>query len=511
MIIDDGQYDVIIVGTGAGGGTLAHKLAPTGKKILILERGDFMPLEEQNRSNVDVFKWERYHAPEQWYDTAGEPFSPQMNYAVGGNTKIYGATLLRFRERDFERVEHQAGVSLEWCVKYADFEPYYTEAEQLYQVHGSLGDDPTEPEHSQGYPFEAIGQEPEIEEICGAMRSQPGLSATLHPTRLPLGLTRQDDDPTNDSEVSGIVPALKHPNVTLKTGAKVIALHTDPSGQRVKAVETQVGDQIYLFFADIVVLACGAVNSAALLLQSVNEKHPKGLGNSSDLVGRNLMKSLLTAVVQLKNKANKGDFFKTVYVNDFYWGDADFPYPMGHIYNTGGLLSDIIFAEAPPLLSILAKYMPNFGLKQLATRSIGWWIQTEDLPDPNNRVRVENNKLYIDYTPNNLEAHDRLIYRWTDILKTIEKELGGFQRGTHPRGEVPIQVMANQCGTCRFGNDRTTSVLDPNCRSHDVDNLYVVDSSFFPSNASVSPALTVIANALRVGEHLIERLGSGRL
>ncbi|MEO1183076.1 MAG: GMC family oxidoreductase, partial [Cyanobacteria bacterium J06636_28] len=269
----------------------------------------------------------------------------------------------------------------------------------------------------------------------------------------------------------------------------------------------QVGDQIYLFFAEIVVLACGAVNSAALLLQSANEKHPKGLGNSSDLVGRNLMKSLLTAVVQLKNKANKGDFFKTVYINDFYWGDADFPYPMGHIYNTGGLLSDIIFAEAPPLLSILAKYMPNFGLKQLATRSIGWWIQTEDLPDPNNRVRVENNKLYIDYTPNNLEAHDRLIYRWTDILKTIEKELGGFQRGTHPRGEVPIQVMANQCGTCRFGNDRTTSVLDPNCRSHDVDNLYVVDSSFFPSNAGVSPALTVIANALRVGEHLIERLG----
>ena len=502
MIIDDGQYDVIIVGTGAGGGTLAHKLAPTGKKILILERGDFMPLEEQNRSDVDVFKRERYHAPEQWYDTAGEPFSPQMNYAVGGNTKIYGATLLRMRERDFERVEHQAGVSQEWCLKYADFEPYYSEAEQLYKVHGTLSGDPTEPDHSQGYPFEAIKQEPEIEEMFGAISAH-----NLHPSRLPLGLTRQDDDPTSDSEVSGIAPALKHANVTLKTGATVVALHTDPSGQVVKAVEAQIGDQTYLFFSKIVALACGAVNSAALLLQSANEKHPQGLANSSDLVGRNLMKSLLTAVVQLKNKANKGDFLKTVYINDFYWGDDDFPYPMGHIYNTGGLLTDIIFAEAPPLLSILAKYMPGFGLKQLATRSLGWWVQTEDLADLNNRVRVANNKLYIDYTPNNVEAHDRLVYRWIDILKTIEKDLGGFQRGNHPRGEVPIQVMANQCGTCRFGHDPMTSVLDPNCRTHDVDNLYVVDSSFFPSSASVSPALTVIANALRVGEHLVKRLG----
>ena len=502
MIIDDGQYDVIIVGTGAGGGTLAHRLAPTGKKVLILERGDFMPLEEQNRSDVDVFKRERYHAPEQWYDTAGEPFSPQMNYAVGGNTKIYGATLLRMRERDFEQVEHQTGSSLEWCLKYADFEPYYSEAEQLYKVHGSLGDDPSEPEHSQTYPFDAIEQEPELEELMGEIAAH-----NLHPARLPLGLTRQDDDPTNDAEVSGIVPALKHPNVTLKTGAKVVALHTDPSGKLVKAVEAQIGEQTYLFLADIVALACGAVNSAALLLQSANEKHPRGLANSSDLVGRNLMKSLLTAIVQIKTKANQGNFLKTLYINDFYWGDKEFPYPMGHVYNTGGLLADIIFAEAPPLLSVFAKYMPGFGLKQLATRSIGWWVQTEDLPDPNNRVRVENNKLYIDYTPNNLEAHDRLVYRWLDVLKAVEKELGGFQRGNHPRGEMPLQVMANQCGTCRFGIDRTTSVLAPNCQTHDVDNLYVVDSSFFPSNASVSPALTVIANALRVGDHLIDRLG----
>jgi choline dehydrogenase-like flavoprotein len=218
------------------------------------------------------------------------------------------------------------------------------------------------------------------------------------------------------------------------------------------------------------------------------------------------MKSLMSTIVQLSNKANSGSFQKTICVNDFYWGDADFPYPMGHIQNSGGLLTDIIFAESPPVFSIVAKLMPEFGLKQLATRSIGWWAQTEDLPDPNNRVRMDGNKLYVDYNPNNTEAHDRLIYRWTDVLKNIEKSLDGFRSGIHPSGEVPLQVMANQCGTCRFGDDPTTSVLDRDCRAHDLDNLYVVDGSFFPSNAAVSPALTIIANALRVGDRLIERL-----
>ncbi|CAN1210246.1 GMC family oxidoreductase [Tumidithrix helvetica PCC 7403] len=502
MIIDDHYYDVIIVGTGAGGGTLAYKLAATGKKILILERGDFMPLEEQNRSNIDIFKRERYHAPEQWYDISGEPFSPQMNYAIGGNTKIYGAALLRLRERDFEEVPHQAGISPEWCLKYADFEPYYTEAGNLYKVHGSTNGDLTEPTHSSEYSYPAVSHEPDIQKIYDAIAN-----LGLHPSTIPLGLTRQEDDPTNDSEVSGIVPALKYENVTLKTQAKVISLHTNPTGRVVKGVEAEVAGQSYLFLADIVVLACGAVNSAALLLKSASDQHPKGLANSSDRVGRNLMKSLLSTVVQLSTKPNSGSFQKTIYVNDFYWGDADFPYPMGHIQNSGGLLTDIIFAESPPVFSVVAKLMPGFGLKQLATHSIGWWAQTEDLPDPNNRVRVENNKIYIDYTPNNSEAHDRLIYRWTDVLKNIEKSLDGFHSGfLHPRGEVPLQVMANQCGTCRFGDDPKTSVLDRDCRTHDLDNLYVVDGSFFPSNAGVSPALTIIANALRVGDRLIERL-----
>ncbi|MEL6223304.1 MAG: GMC family oxidoreductase [Cyanobacteria bacterium J06627_8] len=498
MIIDDQHYDVIIIGTGAGGGTLAYKLAPTGKKILILERGDFMPLEEQNRSNVDIFKRERYHASEQWYDKDGEPFSPQMNYAVGGNTKIYGAALLRMREKDFESVQHHSGLSPEWCVTYSEFEPYYTEAEQLYKVHGDVSNDPTEPAHSQAYPYEAIAQDPQVDELYGAIAKQ-----NLHPSRIPLGLTLQEDDPTNDSQVSGVEPAIANENVTLKTNATVTCLHTNSTGDRVKAVQADVGSQSYLFFSDVVVLSCGAVNSAALLLRSSNDCHPNGLANRSDQVGRNLMKHLKTSIVQLKTQSNSGSFPKTVCINDFYWGDENFSYPMGHIHNSGGLLTDIIFAEAPPLTSVLARYMPGFGLKQLATRSIGWWAQTADLPNPSNRVRLSGKKLYVDYEPNNLEAHDRLIYRWLDVLKGIEKTVGGFQSGfIHPRAEAPLAVMANQCGTCRFGDDPATSVLDRNCRTHDVDNLYVVDGSFFPSNAAVSPALTIIANALRVGDHL---------
>ena len=503
MIIDDRHYDIIIIGTGAGGGTLAGKLAPTGKQILILERGDFMPLEEQNRTSVDVFKRERYHAPSPWYDSEGEVFWPQTNYAVGGNTKIYGASLMRMRERDFDEIAYPEGVSPAWELKYADFEPYYTEAEQLYMVHGESGGDPTEPDRSGDYSYKPEPHEPQIQPIVEALSEQG-----LHPTSLPLTLTLRDDDPTGDSQVFGIDPAVQYENVTLKTSAEVVALHTNLSGQTVKAVEAKIGTQSFLFTGEIVVVACGAINSAALLLKSANEKHPNGLANGSGLVGRNLMQHQMTAVVQLASKANSGTFRRSVSVNDFYWGDENYAYPMGHIENAGGLLQDVIFAESPPLLSVAAKLLPQFGLKQLAMRSIGWWVQTEVLPDTNNRVRWENQKLYVEFTPNNTEAHDRLVYRWIDVLKAVEKTVKGFQQGNiHPRGQAPVQVVGYQSGTCRFGSDPGTSVLDLNCCTHEIENLYVVDSSFFPSCSGVSPALTTIANALRVGEHLLEKLG----
>ncbi len=502
MIIDDQHYDVIIVGTGAGGGTLVHKLASTGKKILVLERGKFLNKESSELEDVEVFKKELYHAPEQWYDINGEPFYPQTSYSVGGNTKVYSGALLRFRERDFEQVQHQDGISPAWPLKYSEFEPYYTQAEQLYRAHGRVGDDPTEPPRSAGYPFPAVEHEANIQDICGLLAKQG-----LHPSYLPIGLGQQG---RTDAEDTGVTPAVEqYSNVTLKTAAKVVRLLTNPTGTAVKAVQAEIAGQAYLFLADVIVLSCGAINSAALLLRSANEKHPTGLANRSDQVGRNLMKQLMTVIAQRSPQANSGLFQRSVYFNDFYWGDADFPYPMGHVQNAGGILQDVIFSEAPPLLSILAKAMPGFGLRQLATRTLGWWLQTEDLPNPENRVRFNNEKIYLDYTPNNLEAHDRLLYHWQEALKEVDRAAGQsiFAQNIHPHGGTPIQVVAHQCGTCRFGEDPATSVLDLNCRTHDIDNLYVVDSSFFPSNAAVSPALTVIANALRVGDHLIGRLG----
>ena len=495
MIIDDQYYDIIIIGTGAGGGTIARKLAEAGKKILVLEQGEFTEKESSQLEEVELFKKEDYHAPEQWYDSEGEPFFPQTSYCVGGNTKIYSGALLRLREKDFEQVEHQDGISPEWDLKYQDFEPYYTEAEKLYRAHGKLGDDPTEPPRSEGYPLPPLDLTPQIQEISDRLTKYG-----LHPAYLPIGI---GDEGRTDSEDTGVSPAIRAGyDVTLKTSAKVVALHTNPAGNEVKAVEAEIKGEFYLFMGDIVVLSCGAINSAALLLRSANEKHPQGLANSSDLVGRNLMKQLMTVILQQSPQPNSGLFQRTLYINDFYWGDEDFPYPMGHIQDSGGILQDVIFSESPPILSVAAKMMPGFGLKQLAKRSLGWWLQTEDLPNPNNRIYLKDKKLCLDYTPNNLEAHDRLLYRWQEILKATDKQ----SRGIHPYGTVPIQVVAHQCGTCRFGENPQTSVLNLNCRTHDVQNLYVVDSSFFPSSSAISPALTVIANALRVGDFLIEHL-----
>jgi choline dehydrogenase-like flavoprotein len=516
------DYDVIVIGTGAGGGTLAHQLAPSGRKILILERGSFLPREKANWSATEVYQNERYHTHEHWYTKDGKGFRPAMNYWVGGNTKVYGAALLRLRDRDFERIEHKGGISPEWPLKYFDFEPYYAQAEQLYDLHGQAGVDPTEPPRSTAYPHPAIRHEPRMQEIADALTH-----VGLHPFPLPLGLKLNPTDRSigacircdtcdgfpclvqgkADAEVNCIQPARTYPNVTLITDAKVTRLHTSPSGHEITQVEVELEGATHHFTGNLVVVACGAINSAALLLQSANDQHPQGLANRSDQVGRNLMKHLCTALVALTTKPNPAIFQKTISVSDFYWGEASFPYPMGLIQNTGNVLRDMLPAEAPSLLAPLLKLAPGFDLKAIADHTVGWWLQTEDLPDPNNRVRMDGSKLHLEYTPNNTEAGDRLTQRWIQVLKQVDRVEHCIPFGLYPRNKIPLQVVGHQCGTCRFGTDPRTSVLDLNCRAHDVDNLYVVDGSFFPSSAAVNPTLTIIANALRVGGHLLARLG----
>ncbi len=515
------HYDAIIIGTGAGGGTLAYHLASSGKKILILERGKFLPREKENWSALEVYQKERYHTQEQWYDVNHKPFRPAMNYWVGGNTKVYGAALLRLRERDFEQVEHKDGISPEWPLKYRDFEAYYTQAEQLYDVHGQGGIDPTEAARSLPYPHPPVHHEPRMQELVNGLRQ-----AGLHPFNLPLGLKLNEVDKSlgkcilcntcdgfpcltdgkADAEVNCIQRIRNDANITLLTEAKVTRLHTSPSGREVTRVEAEINGETQFFTGDIVVVACGAINSAALLLRSHNDQHPNGLANSSDQVGRNLMKHISMAMVQLNTKLNLSVYQKTIAISDFYWGESDFPYPMGLVQNTGNVLADMLPAEVPALLAPLLRLRPGAELRTVADHTVGWWLQTEDLPDPENRVRIERERLYLNYKPNNLEASDRLAKRWVTVLKQVDRAEHCIPFSLYPRNMMPLQSVGHQCGTCVFGEDPKTSVLDLNCRTHDVDNLYVVDGSFFPSSSAVNPTLTIIANSLRVGDHLLERL-----
>ena len=509
------HYDAIIIGSGAGGGTLAHKLAPSGKKILIFERGPFLPREKENWDTVAVVQHERYHTTEVWYDKAGKPIHPGTGYWVGGNTKVYGAALFRLRERDFEEVPHKHGVSPAWPVGYGEFEPYYAEAERLYEVHGDRGSDPTEPSSSAPFPLAAVPHEPRIAEIDAALRAQGyrpfpiPLGVRLHKDRLSSPCIRCNTcdgfpclvDAKNDSDTTCVRPALTHANVTLLTEATVVRLLTDEAGKAVTGVVTEIGGRNEIFSADIVVVAGGAINSAVLLLRSRNAAHPHGLGNANDLVGRYFMKHNNGALAAVGKKPNPTIFQKTLALTDFYWGDEAFPYPMGSVQLLGKLNKDMLHGDAPPLT-------PDKVLDELAKHSVDWFLTTEDLPAPENRVRLDGERIVLDYTDNNLEAYSALNERFVHALKQIDCANQIVPCSVYLRKQIPLQGVAHQVGTCRFGTDPRNSVLDRNCRLHAVDNLYVVDGSFFPSSGAVNPSLTIIANALRVGDHLLERLGT---
>ena len=504
MIIDDQHYDVIVIGSGAAGGTLAGHLASAGKAVLLLERGGAMPLADQNVADVDLFRKDRYHPGEQWFGTDGDPFSPQTIYALGGNTKIWGAVLQRMREREFGPLALQEGPVPSWEIGYADLAPYYERAEELYRVHGQAGIDPTEPPRRGDYPFKPRPIEPFMQELRAALER-----CGNHPFDLPLSWSESTSDPTGDAELFGVEPARAAARVRIRERARVRRLHVNPTGREVRGVEAEIEGTSWLFSANAVVLAAGAINSAEILLRSATEHHSRGLANGSDQVGRNLMKPQLTSIIQLAAAANSGRYARSLGVNDYYWGDANVSFPLGSIQSGGGVLQDALFAESPPVLSLVTKLLPNFGLEQLASRSVAWWAISAVRPDPHNRLTLRGNHLQIHYLPNNREAHDRLVYRWIDTLKQVEADpLCHVVKPapTHPRGEAPLTVMGSVCGTCRMGSNPATSVVDLQGRCHELANLWIADASVFPSCPSVPIALTVIANALRIGDHLLATL-----
>ncbi len=510
------HYDVIIIGTGAGGGTLAYKLAPSGKRILLLERGDFVPREKENWDSHAVVTENRYHIKEAWLDKDGNEFHAGAHYFVGGNTKFYGAALIRLRKQDFGELHHKGGLSPAWPLSYEDLEPYYTQAEHLYHVHGQHGADPTDPPVSAPYKYPPISHEPRIQAIYEGFQRQGH-----QPFPMPVGIMLNEQNPRQsqcircntcdgfpclvqakaDAHVVCVEPALEHPNVEILTNAYVARLETDVSGRTVSNVVVERNGVQESYSANIVVSSCGAINSAALLLRSANDRHPKGLANSSDLVGRNYMSHINTMFLALSRHRNDTKFNKTIGLNDFYFAAKEWDYPMGHISLMGNADANILAAGAP-------RIAPGWTLELMAEHAVPFWVTSEDLPDPNNRVTVtRDGRIMLTYTSNNDEAHRRLLAQLKALLKHIECEEHVIPLQAYIPGRIPLAGVAHQNGTARFGHDPNTSVLDINCKAHDLENLYVVDGSFFPSCGAVNPALTIMANALRVGDHLLGRIG----
>lgn len=504
LIIDDQPRDVIVIGAGAAGAAVAAELVAAGRQVLLLERGDPQPPEAPNDTGIGLFRGPRLHPPERWFGPDGDPFQPQTVYAPGGNTTIWGGVLERMREAEFAGLPMQEGRSPDWQLRYGDLAPWYDKAERLFRVHGQAGVDPSEPPRAGPYPFAPRPIAPFLEALGEGLRRQG-----LHPYPLPLSWADTAEHPTGDARGCALASALATGRLRLLSGARVCSIAVAPDGRRAQGVEAEIGGQRWLFRAPQVVLAAGAVNSAVILLRSRSAAHPHGLANGSDQVGRNLMKPQLSVILQRASQPNDGRYDRSWGISDFLVGDRNVSYALGSIQSGGGVLRDSLFAESPPVLSLVSRLLPDAALEWLADRSFTWWVMTPVLPDPANRVSLRGEQIHIDYLPNCREAHDRLVYRWLgEIQKVDDDPLTPEVRRTvvYPRGEAPLALIGHACGTCRMGSDPATSVVDLRGRCHGLDNLWIADASVFPGCPAVGPGLTVIANALRVASQVLGAL-----
>jgi choline dehydrogenase-like flavoprotein len=519
----DAHYDLIVIGSGPGGASLAHKLAPSGRRILLLERGDYLPRSRANWDSQTVFVDAAYQTQEIWYGADGRAFHPGLHYFVGGNSKVYGAALLRMRERDFEEIRHEGGISPAWPLRYDVFEPYYAQAEHLFHVHGQRGEDPTEPPSSGPFPYPAVSHEPAIQALNEGLLRQG-----LHPFHLPLGILLDEKDgkatPTSicircdafdgfpcplngkaDAQVMCVDPALKaHPNLTLLTKAYASKLKTDAAGRSVTAVEVERDGRTESYSADIVVVACGALSSALLLLRSACRAHPSGLANGSGQLGRNYMRHNQSILMALMREPNDTVFQKTLAVSDFYFKSDDWQYPLGLIQMCAASHGAQVRGETLPGW---LEWLPKMPFEEMARHSMDFWLSSEDLPDPENRIHYEGERVVLSLKENNLEAHRRLKKQLERMLNGIGAHPMLIERSLYLGKQIPIGGTAHQAGTARFGTDPATSVLDTECKAHELDNLYLADASFFPSIGAVNPTLTIIANALRIAHIIAGRLG----
>jgi choline dehydrogenase-like flavoprotein len=490
------EAEVVIIGSGMGGGTTAHALAHRGVDVLVLERGQRLPSEPENWSPRAVFAQRRYKPTEQWLDGSGASFAPGVHYVVGGNTKVYGASLPRFRERDFAELEHLEGTSPAWPLRYQDLEPYYGEAERMYRVHGSTGEDPTEPWRSAPFPYPALEHEPYIADLAERLRQQG-----VNPSANSMGVDRRAGgrcvrcatcdgfpcrvDAKSDAQTCGIDPAIATGNARLLSGMRVMRIVTDRAGRRVEHLVAETREGPMQVRGSRFVLAAGAVNSAALLLASAGGEHPRGLANSSDQVGRNLMMHNNAHIVAIDlNRPNDVTFQKTLSVNDWYLDGGD-GFPLGAMQLIGKVQGVMMKASAP-------RGVPLRVLDGIAGRSVQWLIMSEDLPSAENRVTVSvDGQITTARVARGERTHRLLLKRAKRLLRAAGYDAILTQH-------FDIGMNSHQCGTVVAGSEPATSVLDPWCKAHDLDNLWVIDGGFFPSSAAMNPALTIAAQALRV-------------
>jgi choline dehydrogenase-like flavoprotein len=484
---------VVIVGSGMGGATVAAALAPTGRRILILERGEHLRDEPEARDPDAIFARGHYRPDETWLTLEGERFNPGNYACVGGNTKFYGAVLMRYRAEDFAPRAHMGGESPGWPLSYDEIEPWYQKAEALYRVRGALGQDPTEPAHSADYPFPPVPDESEIADLRRRLSA-----AGLHPASLPLGVdidawlararTPWDAFPDTtgakmDAESVGLAEALRHENVSLRTGVTVERLELDDRGS-VAALMTSAGR----ITAHQVVLAAGAVHTPVILLRSASEARPRGVANRSDQVGRNFMNHNCSALLALSTRRNRSVYQKTLYLNDWYSSGGPNGEPLGNVQLLGRVSGPILAAQTG---------LPGVLAKVISDHAIDFYVMSEDLPDPDSRITLKDGDIVLNWTRTNWAAHEALVAKLKAALRragypvTLSK---AFDRRT----------PSHQCGTARMGTDPASSVATPWGRAHDHANLWIADASVLPTSAAVNPSLTIAAHALRVAE-AIER------
>ena len=519
------HYDVVVIGSGPGGGTTAAKLAETGKRVLLLERGGYLPRERDNWDSKAVFGDGKYTADETFYDLHDHPFQPELHYYVGGNSKVYGAALFRLLPSDFTAVQHPGGISPAWPVSYDDLEPYYVQAEHLYWAHGQHGEDPFAGRSSRDYPFPPVAHAPRIQELSDGLEK-----LGLHPFHLPIGVHLTQDAEGNatpgsrcircdrvngfpclvgakaDAEWAVVRPALAaHSNLTLLTRATVQKLITDRAGRTVTGVVTTMPDgSTQTFSGDIVVLSGGAILSAVMLLKSANDRHPNGLANSSGVVGRHYIRHNNLALIAFSREPNPTVFQKTLSLNDFYGPSKDWDYPMGNIQMLGKSDAWQVKSQAPRG----GGWAPELPYSFVASHSIDFWLASEDLPRPDSRVslRPDGSVKLVLQPHNNTEALTRLRKTFEGLLGRLGMVSNSFERSLYLHKGLNVAATAHQAGTVRFGTDPAMSALDLHCKAHDLDNLYVVNGAFMPSIGAVNPTLTIIANAIRVAEHIASRL-----